>query len=177
MMPPSIPGKAALRARHARLSALTALAALGALLLAGTPAPAQGPADLVRVQDAWVRGTVEGQTGSGAYLQITSREDAQLVGAAAALADRVEIHEMRERNGMMTMRRIERLPLPANTPVNLDHDYHLMLIGLHRRLEVGQTFALTLDIVDARGVHHAVAVNAPVLALDTRRPAHPEKDR
>jgi copper(I)-binding protein len=171
-----MPGRRSTHARLSRLRRRTLLAGGAALLaLASGPAPAQGPATralpLVRVQDAWVRGTVEGQTGSGAYLQITSSEDAQLVGASAALADRVEIHEMHETNGMMRMRRIDRLALPANTPVKLDHDYHLMLIGLHRQLEAGQDFALTLDVLDASGVHHAVSVHAPVRALNARPPA------
>jgi copper(I)-binding protein len=155
-----------------------ALAAATALLAAATLPSARGAsAPPVSVRDAWIRGTVEGQTGSGAYLEITSREDAQLVGASAPFTDRVEVHEMREVDGRMTMRRIERLALPANTPVALDHDYHLMLIGLHQQLRVGQTLTLTLEILDAHGVRHAVTVPAPVRPLNTVLAAHPGQGR
>ena len=139
-----------------------------AVLLALAPVTAAGP--LVRVDGAWVRGTVEGQTGSGAYLRLTSREDAQLAGASSPVAQRVEIHEMRLVNDMMTMRRIDRLSLPAHVTVALEHDYHVMLIGLKQQLTVGQKVALTLDIIDAKGAHHAIDVEAPVRPLNAPAP-------
>ncbi|SPE36247.1 exported hypothetical protein [Burkholderiales bacterium] len=123
-------------------------------------------AGLLTVRDAWVRATVEGQTGSGAFMQLTSREDARLIGASSRAAQRVEIHEMRMVNDMMTMRRIESLPLPAGTTVALDHDYHIMLIGLSKQLQPGQIVTLTLQVLDARGMRHAVDVVAPVRALN-----------
>jgi copper(I)-binding protein len=137
----------------------------GALLLAG-PGQAAGPA-LVAVEDPWVRGTVEGQTGSGAYMRLTSNEDAQLVGASSPVAEHVEIHEMRTVNDMMTMRRVERLALPAHTSVALDHDYHVMFIGLKHQLLAGQTVPITLEVLDAKGRRHALQVQAPVRALNS----------
>jgi copper(I)-binding protein len=151
---------------------LALLALVGALLLAG-PGRATGPA-LITVEDPWVRGTVEGQTGSGAYMRLTSSEDAQLVGAASPVAEHVEIHEMRTVNDMMTMRRVERLALPAHASVALDHDYHVMFIGLRHQLVVGQTVPITLQVQDAQGRRHAVEVLAPVRALNTvKHPAEP----
>jgi copper(I)-binding protein len=141
--------------------------ALAAALLAA--AAAHAAADLLAVEDPWVRGTVEGQTGSGAYMRLTSSEDAQLVGAASPVAERVEIHEMRTVHDMMTMRRIERLALPAHVPVALDHDFHVMFIGLRRQLVPGQTVPITLQVLDAQGRRHAVQVLAPVRALNSVR--------
>jgi len=151
--------------QRARPRARQLLAA--ALLLAGA-GHAAAPA-LVAVEDPWVRGTVEGQTGSGAYMRLTSSEDAQLVGATSPVAEHVEIHEMRTVNDMMTMRRVERLALPAHVSVALDHDYHVMFIGLHHQLLVGQVVPITLQVLDARGRRHAVAVRAPVRALNSSR--------
>jgi copper(I)-binding protein len=151
--------------------------AAGALLLIAAAALAAGAcraapaAPLVTVDDPWVRGTVEGQTGSGAYMRLTSREDAQLVGASSPAAEHVEIHEMRTVNDMMTMRRVDRLALPAHTSVPLDHEYHVMFIGLKRQLLPGQTVPITLQVLDARGRRHAVPFSAPVRALNT--PTHP----
>jgi len=146
---------------------------VGALLVAlitsaGTAvgaAAAETPALLV-VRDAWVRATVEGQTGSGAFMHLTSREDARLTGASSPAAQRVEIHEMRLLNDMMTMRRIESLALPAGTTVALDHEFHIMLIGLRRQLQPGQNVMLTLQVLDSHGVRHAVDIVAPVRALN-----------
>ncbi len=144
-----------------------------ALALPCTPGAAAPAPPLVTAEDAWVRGTVEGQTGSGAYMRLTSREDAQLVGASSPVAEHVEIHEMRTVNDMMTMRRIERLALPARTPVALDHDYHVMFIGLKHQLLPPQVVPITLQILDERGRRHAVRIDAPVRALNSAAPAHP----
>jgi len=129
-------------------------------------------AAIVSAEDAWVRGTVEGQTGSGAYMRLTSSEDAQLVGASSPVAERVEIHEMRTVNDMMTMRRVDRLALPAHVTVALDHDYHVMFIGLKHQLLPQQVVPITLQIVDARGRRHAVQIQAPVRALNSMGAVH-----
>ena len=129
---------------------------------------------LLRVDGAWVRATVEGQTGSGAYARLTARENLQLVGASCALAEKVEIHEMREVNKLMTMRRIENLALPANTEVALEHERHIMLIGLKEQLIAGKTLAFQLKVRDAAGKRHDIPVVAPIRPLNTveSAPAH-----
>jgi copper(I)-binding protein len=152
------------RSRRALLCLLSC--ALPGALSCAPPARA-GDAPLIRVEDPWARGTVEGQTGSGAYMRLTSREDAQLVGASSPLAEHVEIHEMHTVNDMMTMRRVERLALPAHATVALDHDFHVMLIGLKRQLVPGQSVPITLQVLDARGKTHAVHIEAPVRPLNT----------
>ena len=134
---------------------------------AGSPAAAAPAPAIVSAEDAWVRGTVEGQTGSGAYMRLTAREDAQLIGASSPVAAHVEIHEMRTVNGMMTMRRVDRLALPAHVAVALDHDYHVMFIGLKHQLLPQQVVPITLQIVDGAGRRHAVQIQAPVRALNS----------
>jgi len=148
------------------------LAGAGLLAALALPSAAADPWG-VQADAGWVRGTVEGQTGSGAYLRLTSRADAQLVGAASPAAERVEIHEMRMVNDRMTMRRVERLALPAGTTVSLEHDYHVMLIGLRHQLVPGQDLPLTLDITDLRGRHHPLELSLPVRPLGTPVPRAP----
>jgi hypothetical protein len=139
-----------------------------ALLAAGLPACAAAAAPArVEVTEAWVRATVEGQSGSGAYMRLRSREDARLVGASSPVADKVEIHEMRVVDDRMTMRRIESLALPAHTTVALERGLHVMLIGLHRALQPGQTVPLTLHLRDASGAAFDVGLAAPVRPLNT----------
>jgi periplasmic copper chaperone A len=145
------------------------LALLAALICSVGMAPGAVAGEtpgLLVVRDAWVRATVEGQTGSGAFMHLTAREDARLVGASSPAAQRVEIHEMRVVNDMMTMRRIETLPLPAATTVALDHEFHIMLIGLRRQLQPGQDVKITLQVLDSQGMRHAIDVVAPVRALN-----------
>jgi len=158
------------RSRRGVVLALAVLTLAAAAHAADAPAAPRPP--LVEVADAWVRATVEGQTGSGAYMVLTSREDAQLIGAAAPVAAKVEIHEMHNVNEIMTMRRIDRLALPAHVPVALDHDYHVMFIGLRHQLLTGQVVPITLHVLDAHGRRHDIAVRAPVRPLNSAPPTH-----
>jgi len=84
------------------------------LAFAAAPVIAQ-----VTVTDAWVRGTVPGQKGTGAFRKLTSATDAILLSAASPVASVVEIHEMAHEGGMMRMRAIGELKLPAGKPVEL----------------------------------------------------------
>ena len=43
-------------------------------------------AQTVEVKDAWVRATVPGQKGTGAFMNITAKDGAKLVGASSPVA-------------------------------------------------------------------------------------------
>jgi copper(I)-binding protein len=58
-----------------------------------------------------VRGTVPGQKGTGAFMQLTSRPD--LVGVASPAAKVVEIHEMAQDGNVMRMRAVDKIVLAA----------------------------------------------------------------
>ena len=62
---------------------------LAALMFAAFPVMAQ-----VTVKDPWVRATVPAQKATGAFMQITSAQDARLVEARSPVAGVVEVHEM-----------------------------------------------------------------------------------
>jgi hypothetical protein len=104
----------------------------------------------VEVGGAWVRPTVEGQLGTGAFMTLRSREPLRLVGASSAVAGVVEIHEMALQNNVMRMRAIEALPLPAGQPVELKPGgYHVMLMDLKRTLRAGEQVAIELQFETA----------------------------
>ena len=125
------------------------------------PAAAQ-----VTVSDAWVRGTVAGQMGTGAFMKLVSPTDVTLVGAASPAAKIVEVHEMKQEGGMMKMNAVDRLPLPAGKSVELKPGgYHVMLMDLARPLKEGDVVPLTLTFVDKAGAKQTVEVKAAVRAL------------
>jgi copper(I)-binding protein len=136
-----------------------AFAAIAAVLLS-TPSWAAPPA--VEVTDAWVRATVPGQPVAGAYLTIRSRQAAQLVGVKSAVAKSAEIHSMSDEAGVMRMRKLEALALPAGEPVELKSGgNHIMLLEIKRQLKAGEKVPLTLT-VEQGGKKKAVAVEAEV---------------
>src|SRR5690242_3724318 len=101
----------------------------------------------VTVTDAWVRGTVAGQDSTGAYMKVRSTTDAALVAISSPRVPSVELHAMQMDNGVMRMRAIDRLALPAGKTVELGPSgYHVMLTGLQGPLNAGDKVPLTLTV-------------------------------
>ena len=120
---------------------------LTALLLSATPALAQS----VTVSDAWARATPGGAQAGAAYLKVTAMgADDRLVSATTPAAVSAELHESLNDHGVMKMRPLAGLDLPAGHAVTLAPGAtHLMLVGLKHPLRAGDSFPLTLNFAHA----------------------------
>ena len=99
----------------------------------------------VTVSDAWVRGTVKGQTATGAFMSLKSGSDMVLKSAASPVAGTVEIHEMKMDGNVMRMKAVPQLEVPAGKTVELGPSgYHVMLMGLKKPLAKGDKVPLKL---------------------------------
>ncbi len=108
-------------------------------------------ADQVRVDDARARAMPPGAPNSGAFMVFhnTGSVDARLVSAQADVSGSVELHTHGEEDGMMKMREIPEIVVPAGETVVLKPGgLHVMFIGLKAPLEAGQSFPLTLSFSD-----------------------------
>lgn len=104
-------------------------------------------AQTVSVSGAWVRGTVEGQRASGAFMELKSSENGALLGVSSPVAGVVELHEMTMDNGVMRMRALPRLELFSGKTVAFKPGgYHIMLLDLKHVLKKGEIVALTLRV-------------------------------
>lgn len=120
----------------------------------------------VTVSDPWIRGTVTGQKATGAFMQLQSETDTALVGVATPVAGVAEIHEMAMDGGMMRMRAVAKLPLPAGKPVALKSGgFHLMLMDLKSPLKEGDAVDLTLRFEDKDGRKSSQQIKVPVKSL------------
>lgn len=121
----------------------------------------------VTVSDAWVRGTVEGQDATGAYMTLRSPTDARLVAVSSPQARRCSVHEMTMSGNVMRMRTLASLPIPAGRPVRLQEGGdHVMLEGLQHSLQEGGHVDLALTFVQTgSGKRSTVQVHAPVRPL------------
>lgn len=118
------------------------LIVIAALLFA-----AQAYAAYVTIDGAWARATAPGQANGSVGMIITSQQDARLIAVSSTAAASSEIHTMSMDNGVMKMRQIEDLPLPAGQAVKLGPGgEHLMLMGLKKPLKEGDTVPLTLTV-------------------------------
>ena len=131
-------------------------------------AAAPAYADDVKVTKAWARATAPGQDSASVQLTITSKKDATLTGVMSGSAKSGEIHTMVMEGGVMKMRAIESLPLPAKTPVTLgEGGNHLMLIGLKNPLKAGRKLPFAVTVKFADGRTSIVRVLAVIKPLET----------
>lgn len=139
------------------------------LLLAATVAFAQ-----VTVKDPWVRATVPQQKATGAFMKLESNEDAKLVAASSPVAGVVELHEMAMEQGVMKMRAIPSIAVPAGRGVELKPGgYHVMLMELKGQVKEGDTVPIVLTFEAKDGRRQTIEVKAPARPLKTA-PGHGE---
>lgn len=144
------------------------LLALAALTACGGAAP-QGPA--VEVEEPWARPArvtageaaqmeSHGQDGHGGghhhgagatsaiymILRNDGSEADRLVAARSDVANAVELHRSEVVDGVMRMRQVEAIEVPARGEERLvPGGYHIMLIGLTRDLAVGEEIEVELE--------------------------------
>ncbi len=128
-------------------TAILGLTACGNSTPSETAQEATGPAFVVT--DAFVRAPAGGRNVTGAYLTVTSNssEDAQIVAASADRAGTAELHTHLMDDGVMRMRQVESVALPAGETAEFAplHD-HIMLFDVEEGLTEGDTVTLTLEI-------------------------------
>jgi copper(I)-binding protein len=123
--------------------------------------------------DPWVRGTVATQKATGMFVQLTSAQGGKLVSGSSPVAGRVEIHEMAVVDGVMRMREISALELPAGKAVELKPgSYHLMLMDLKQPMKAGDIVPVTLVIEGADKKRETVELKASVRPLGQTKPMH-----
>lgn len=133
------------------------LLALFSLPLFGAAAQAQS----IAVEDARVRAVPPGSPTTAAFMTLTNpgEADRALVAAASPLAGRLELHNHAMVDGVMRMRRVEAIPLPAGETVRLaPGSWHLMMFDLAATPAEGERVTLTLTLDDGE----TLSVEAPV---------------
>lgn len=133
---------------------------IAAALVAAVALPAGAAEAPVQVEGAWARRAAmmastdaKGGSGNGAAYAVLVNKGAEpdaLVAAASDAAAAVEIHESYRDMGMMMMRPVKRIDVPAGQKVEMKPGgYHIMLLGLKRDLKPGQVLPLTLQFQKA----------------------------
>jgi copper(I)-binding protein len=117
----------------------------------------------VTVDEPWIRATAPGQTVAGGYMKLKSAKPSALVEVSTPLTARAEIHEMSMEAGVMKMRAVPKVDLPAGKTVEFKPGgYHLMLMNLARPLRDGETVPITLVFEGPDRKRERIEVNARV---------------
>lgn len=105
----------------------------------------------ISVDHPYARAVPPGQPNSAVFLtlQNNGNEEVSLVSASTSVAEAAELHAHIHEEGMMKMRRVPEMTIPANDQVELQPGgLHIMLIGLKQTLAEDQTIDLTLNFSD-----------------------------
>ncbi len=105
----------------------------------------------VQVENAYARAVPPGQPNSASFMTLvnTSAVDHSVVSASSPVAATVELHTHTNNNGVMEMRRIDKIDVPANGRTELKPGgLHVMLIGLQQDMKVGENAQITLTFED-----------------------------
>ena len=103
--------------------------------------------DSVGIMNAWVREADRAAKANAGYMTLINvgSDEVTLVDVQSDAFDRIEMHEMTVIDGMMKMREIENLVIPANGQARFaPGGQHLMMIGPRDYLVAGQTVDMTL---------------------------------
>jgi len=117
----------------------------------------------VKIENAWARATPGMAKNGGAYLTVVNagKSRDRLVAATADVAKRVEVHTHINDNGIMRMRQVDGIDLPAGGTIQMKPGgYHVMFIGLHKPLKKGETFPVTLVFEKVGEVKTSVEVRS-----------------
>ena len=124
---------------------------LAAALVIGLSAQSARAGDAVSVADPYARAVPPGQPNSAVFMRISNdgSDDRALLSAASTVSEVVKLHTHRMEDGMMKMRRVDQIELPAGETVTLaPGGLHVMLIGLKQQLQPGDDVPLTLTLDD-----------------------------
>ena len=128
------------------------------------PARQDAPAAVVHVENAWAAPTPGGVDVSAGYMTLvndTAAEDA-LLSASSPRAERVEVHEMTMEGGVMQMRAVARLAIPAGQSIELaPNGRHLMFYGVTQPFAVDETIPVRLTFERAGDVDVSLPVQRP----------------
>ena len=131
-----------------RTPALARAAILAAMALFHAAVPAQEcTSGSVTIAEPWSRALPPNAPNGAAYFRVENRGDEsdRIVSARTDVAESVEIHTHEMNGGMMKMRRVESVEVPAGGEARFKpHGLHLMLFGLKEPLEDGASYALTV---------------------------------
>ena len=113
------------------------------------------------VQNAWARALPEVATNGAAYLMLQNggRQDEQLLSMSSPIAQHVMLHQSVVEQGMMQMQHVDKLPIKAGQSVLFKPGaYHIMLMGLKKPLQAGQSFMITLHFLHSASIDVIVQI-------------------
>lgn len=118
------------------------------LLVVATDKDNIGSRNSINVINPYIREMPPGQTISASFMTLknNSNNDIALNNISSTIAKRVELHQHTEVNGMMEMRQVKKITIPAKGEVSLKPGgYHAMLFDIKEGMKSGDSAELKLS--------------------------------
>lgn len=113
--------------------------------------PSQSGSQSLSIEDAYARAVPPGTPASAAFMRLKnpSGEERKLIKANSSVASIVELHTHEMNGGMMQMRQVPFISIPAKSETVLKPgSYHIMLIQLKKPLAIDDKIDLSLEFDD-----------------------------
>lgn len=108
----------------------------------------------ISIEKISARQSMSGKNGA-IFMSIKNGLDAdiKLISASSSVSDSVELHTHKMVDGMMAMTRLNSIDIPKNSEVELrPGGLHIMLMGLKKPLNVGDSVDLVLNFNTGRSI-------------------------
>lgn len=118
----------------------------------------------IKVADAYINIPVPGSHTTAGFFTLTNTSESplELVGVSTSSAKRTELHSHTHKDGMMQMRREDKVLVPAKSSVKFaPGSYHLMLFDLRAGMQTGDQLQLLFEFSDGT----RLTANAKVKSL------------
>lgn len=126
------------------------------------------------ILNPWARPAAQGQNGA-VYLTIKNagKDTETFISAETPLAEKAELHETRDEDGVMSMRPVkDGIAIKPGASVEFKPGgYHIMLFGLKKPLEEGGVVPLTITLAKAGAV--TVEIKVETAAPQSSHAHHP----
>ncbi|QLG87490.1 copper chaperone PCu(A)C [Chitinibacter bivalviorum] len=136
---------------------------LALMLAMGTAAAHDYQVGELKIAHPWTRATPPAAKMGGVFLSVNnlSKEGDTLLKAESEVAEQAELHQMSMVDGVMKMRQVPSINVPASGEVKLaPGGLHIMLINLKQALKEGEKIPLKLTFAKAGTVEVKVRVEA-----------------
>lgn len=105
----------------------------------------------ITIENGYIRETIPGTSISSAYMTISNHSDKAIVlkEITSEVSDRLELHTHQASNGIMRMRKLDRIIIPANEQVVLQPSgLHIMIFDLDKRLKAQEEVKLNFQFLN-----------------------------
>lgn len=129
------------------------------LPILGTSADEHAPQ--LQIANSWARATPPNITTSAIYMTIQNPtgQPLKIVEVKSTISDRIELHNTTHKDGLMQMRQLPAIDIPANSSVELKpHGMHMMIFNVKNALADGTKFTISVLLEGGKEINLEVPV-------------------